>query len=49
MGLAGFATAATGSFDAATDTQVRAFQTAQDLVVDGIVGAGSRRALGLPL
>lgn len=37
----------TGTFDAATDTAVRAAQTARQLHVDGIVGARTAESLGI--
>lgn len=40
-------TAATGIFDAPTDTAVRAAQTARGLTVDGIVGPQTGKALGI--
>ncbi|HTW36666.1 MAG TPA: peptidoglycan-binding protein [Rhizomicrobium sp.] len=43
--LAGIHIAETGTFDADTDTAVKAFQTAHDLKADGIVGPVTRSAL----
>jgi peptidoglycan hydrolase-like protein with peptidoglycan-binding domain len=43
----GFAAAADSSFDATTDAAVRAFQTANSLYVDGIVGRRTAEALGI--
>lgn len=47
LSATGFAAAADSSFDSATDAAVRAFQTANGLYVDGIVGRRTAEALGI--
>jgi N-acetylmuramoyl-L-alanine amidase len=46
---AGFEVALNGVFDANTAAKVKSFQEARGLVVDGIVGTGTLRALGMQL
>jgi hypothetical protein len=45
LAAAGSPVSASGSFDAATDAAVRAFQTANGCAVDGVVGPETMRAL----
>jgi hypothetical protein len=47
LSAAGFVAAADSSFDSSTDAAVRAFQTANSLYVDGIVGRRTAEALGI--
>jgi len=44
---AGYTTAVDTTFDAATDTAVKAYQTAKSLEVDGIVGRVTAQAMGI--
>lgn len=44
---AGFITTVDATFDAATDSAVRAYQTASSLEVDGIVGRQTAQAMGI--
>ncbi len=44
---AGYVTTVDTTFDAATDTAVKAFQTAKSLEVDGIVGRVTAQAMGI--
>ncbi|MDP2292618.1 MAG: L,D-transpeptidase family protein [Actinomycetota bacterium] len=44
---AGYATTVDTTFDAATDSAVRAYQTASSLEVDGIVGRQTAQAMGI--
>ena len=47
LATAGLLTAADGTFDAATDQAVRAFQTSKSLSVDGVAGKQTAQAMGI--
>ena len=47
LSAAGYATTVDTTFDAATDTAVRAYQEAKSLEVDGIVGRQTAQAMGI--
>lgn len=47
LAAAGFATTVDTTFDASTDSAVRAYQTASSLEVDGIVGRQTAQAMGI--
>ena len=47
LAAAGFATTVDTDFDAATDTAVKAYQTAKSLEVDGIVGRVTAQTMGI--
>ena len=47
LAVAGFATTVDTDFDAATDTAVKAYQTAKSLEVDGIVGRVTAQTMGI--